>query len=365
MVIKTLSLKDFRNYEAELFEFSEGVNVLYGNNGQGKTNVLEAISLACTTKSHRKARDEEIIQFGKDESHITLGMVKREIDVRIDMHLRRKMKKAVSINSQLIRRSSELLGLANIVFFSPEDLNLVKNGPSERRRFIDLEACQLDRLYMDDLINYNKCLLQRNHLLKNTRMSHIDDTVSASLDVWDDKMSRHAIGLINSREKFVQQLNEIINPIHKSLTGSNEEIRLEYSPDTSKEEYKARLEKTRDKDLKVASTTIGPHRDDIIFLLNGMNLRKYGSQGQQRTVSLALKLSEIELVKRHAKDNPVLLLDDVLSELDSKRQKYLLQVIGNIQTVMTCTGLDEFVKNNFDIDKVFLIEHGSISLKQA
>ena len=196
-------------------------------------------------------------------------------------------------------------------------------------------------------------------------MSHIDDTVSASLDVWDDKMSRHAIGLINSREKFVQQLNEIINPIHKSLTGSNEEIRLEYSPDTSKEEYKARLEKTRDKDLKVASTTIGPHRDDIIFLLNGMNLRKYGSQGQQRTVSLALKLSEIELVKRHAKDNPVLLLDDVLSELDSKRQKYLLQVIGNIQTVMTCTGLDEFVKNNFDIDKVFLIEHGSISLKQA
>ena len=372
MILENISLSDYRNYESVSLDFDKGVNVLYGNNAQGKTNILEAIYLSCTTKSHRKARDDEIIRFEKDEAHIRLSLKKNEIGYRIDMHLKRHFRKTAAVNSQPVRKSSELLGTANIVLFSPEDLALIKNGPAERRRFIDLEASQIDSKYLDDLVRYNKCLDQRNHLLKNMSMNggskrdfngtsdfgsvyRAFDGTFDELSVWDEKLLYHGMGLIESREKFIGQLNEIIGPIHESLTGDDKRIEIRYAPSVGKDDFKKALEDKRRSDLKYGSTSIGPHRDDIVFVLSGRDLRKYGSQGQQRTVSLALKLSEIELAKRRTGENPVLLLDDVLSELDSNRQKFLLTSIGGIQTIITCTGLDEFVKNNFDIDKVFLV----------
>lgn len=365
MIIKSLELSDYRNYESLLINFDKGTNILYGDNAQGKTNILEAIYMSATTKSHKLSKDKEIIRFGKQEAHIRTIIEKDDIETRVDMHLRSSKSKGIAIDGAKIKKAAELMGLTKIVFFSPEDLSIIKNGPAERRRFIDIELCQLDNFYLYNLNNYNKIVNQRNNLLKNL---FVNPELKDTLSIWDKQLISYGSKIIERRKQFVDQLNEIIASIHSNLSGEKEKLRLIYEPNVDIESYASSLENSHDRDIKLKQTTIGPHRDDISFNVISestnnieIDIRKYGSQGQQRTAALSLKLSEIELVKKITKDTPILLLDDVLSELDSNRQNFLLNSIGNIQTIITCTGLDEFVNNRFEVNKVFKVTNGSVS----
>lgn len=340
--------------------FDEKINIIYGDNAQGKTNILESMYVCATSKSHRGSKDREIIRFDNDESHIKVNVKKNDMNYRIDMHLKKNKPKGIAVNGITIKRAVELFGILNIVFFSPEDLNIIKNGPSERRRFIDMELSQLDKIYLDCLINYKKVVNQRNSLLKEYAFSGREDIIS-SLDIWDMQLVKYGNDVIKSREKFVKEINDLVKSIHTKLSGDREQLEIIYEPCVKEQDFESELVRVRDRDLKFKCTNIGPHKDDMCFLINGMDVRKYGSQGQQRTAALSLKLAEIELVKQIIHDTPVLFLDDVLSELDSRRQNFLLDSIGNIQTMITCTGLDEFINNRFSINKIFKVVNGTVS----
>lgn len=357
MIIKTIELVNFRNYEKLEIEFDQGTNILYGDNAQGKTNILEAAYLSGTTKSHKGTKDKEMIRFGCQEAHIRTIVAKENRDYQIDMHLRLHGSKGVAINQIPIKKASELFGILNIVFFSPEDLNIIKNGPQERRRFIDAELCQLDKLYLSDLTNYNKVLNQRNKLLKD--ISFRQDLIE-TLPLWDSQLVDYGKRIIKARKKFIEELNDIIHEIHWNISGGKENLILQYEPNIDDIFFEDELNKAKQKDLRICQTTVGPHRDDMLFSNDGIDIRKFGSQGQQRTAALSLKLSEIDLVKKMIHQTPILLLDDVLSELDSNRQNFLLNSIKDIQTIITCTGLEEFVKNRFEINQVYQVVNGKI-----
>lgn len=358
MIIKSIELADYRNYNSLALEFDKGTNILYGDNAQGKTNILESIFVAATTKSHKGSKDKEIINFEKEEAHIRAFIEKENIETRVDMHLRKSGSKGIAVDGQRLKKAVDLLGICNVVFFSPEDLGIIKNGPSERRRFVDMELCQLDNFYVYNLSSYNKIVNQRNKLLKDMFMN---PDLKETLNIWDIQLVSFGSKIIERRKLFTEQLNEIIYEIHKKLSGGREEIKIVYEPDVEIEEFEKRLKNSQDRDIKSKMTTVGPHRDDFSFYVGDIDIRRFGSQGQQRTAALSLKLSEIELVKKITKDTPVLLLDDVLSELDSNRQNYLLNSIGNIQTIITCTGLEEFVNNRFEINKVFKVSEGTVT----
>ena len=358
MIIKSLELANFRNYEELNISFDKGTNILYGDNAQGKTNILEAIYVSATTKSHKGSKDKEIINFNKEEAHIRTYLEKENVETRVDMHLRKNKSKGIAIDGQKIKKAADLMGLLNVVFFSPEDLSIIKDGPAERRRFADMELCQLDSFYLYNLNHYNKIIGQRNKLLKDM---YFQPELKETLNIWDSQLVSFGSKIIERREQFEKQLGDIIFDIHKKLSGGKEELVIAYEPDVSIEDFEKQMKYNQDKDIRLKQTTTGPHRDDFSFVVNGVDIRKYGSQGQQRTAALSLKLSEIELVKKISKDTPVLLLDDVLSELDSNRQNYLLNSIGNIQTIITCTGLDEFINNRFEINKIFKVTNGTVN----
>lgn len=358
MIIKSIELADYRNYDSLALEFDKGTNILYGDNAQGKTNILESIFVAATTKSHKGSKDKEIINFEKEEAHIRAFIEKENIETRVDMHLRKSGSKGIAVDGQRLKKAVDLLGICNVVFFSPEDLGIIKNGPSERRRFVDMELCQLDNFYLYNLSSYNKIVNQRNKLLKDMFMN---PDLKETLNIWDMQLVSFGSKIMERRKLFTEQLNEIIYEIHKKLSGGREEIKIVYEPDVEIEEFENRLKNSQDRDIKSKMTTVGPHKDDFSFFVGDIDIRRFGSQGQQRTAALSLKLSEIELVKKITKDTPVLLLDDVLSELDSNRQNYLLNSIGNIQTIITCTGLEEFVNNRFEINKVFKVSEGTVT----
>ena len=358
MILKSLSLSDYRNYDTLSLNFDKGINIFYGDNAQGKTNILEAIYLCATTKSHRGSKDREIIKLQKDESHIRLFTEKDNISHKIDMHLKKNKSKGIAIDGIPIKKSSELLGFFNIVFFSPEDLSIIKNGPSERRRFIDLELCQLDKVYLYNLTKYNKIVSQRNNLLKQITFNR---SLIDTLEIWDDQLIASGIEVIKARERFIEQLNSIVYEIHKKLSGGKEELFVKYEPNVTAEVFHDKLKKVLERDIQMKMTSVGPHRDDIMFMIKDIDIRKFGSQGQQRTSALSLKLAEIELVRRTIKDEPILLLDDVLSELDRNRQTYLLDSIDNIQTFVTCTGLEEFVNKRITINKTFRVVEGTVT----
>ena len=358
MIIKSLELQNFRNYENLKLDFDSGTNIFYGDNAQGKTNILEAIYLIATTKSHKGSKDSDIIQFGHEAAHIRSYLYKEDVTRQVDMHLRKSKTKGIAIDSQRIKKAADLLGLLNVVFFSPEDLSIIKNGPAERRRFIDMELCQLDSFYLYNLNHYNKIVNNRNKLLKDLFMN---PGLKETLSIWDSQLLSYGSKIIERRSLFIEQLNQIIFDIHNRLSGGKEQIKIVYEKNVEIDNLEEKLRLNQDKDIYLKQTTVGPHRDDISFIVNDIDIRKFGSQGQQRTAALSLKLSEIELVKKSRKDTPVLLLDDVLSELDSNRQNYLLNSIGDIQTIITCTGLAEFVNNRFEINKVFKVKEGTVS----
>ena len=338
--------------------FDSGSNILYVDNAQGKTNILEAIYLSATTKSHKGSKDRDIVNFAAEEAHIRTYIEKDGLENRVDMHLRKNKSKGIAINGQKIKKAADLLGLLNVVFFSPEDLSIIKNGPAERRRFVDMELCQLDSFYLYNLNNYNKIVNQRNKLLKEL---YYNPGLKDTLSIWDSQLLSYGSKIIERRIAFVEQLNDIIYEIHRKLSGNKEELRICYEPDVTLEEYEQKLQSGQERDIRLKQTSTGPHRDDFSFLAGNIDIRKFGSQGQQRTAALSLKLSEIELVKKITRDTPVLLLDDVLSELDSNRQNYLLNSIGDIQTIITCTGLEEFVNNRFEINRIYRVSNATVT----
>lgn len=364
MVIESLDLKNYRNYEYLNMIFDNKINIIYGDNAQGKTNILESIYVCATSKSHRGNKDKEIIRFDNEEAHIKLHVKKHEMNYRIDMHLKKNKPKGIAVNGIPIKKAVELFGILNIVFFSPEDLNIIKNGPSERRRFIDMELSQLDKIYLSCLVNYNKVVNQRNKLLKDFALSGRQDILQ-SLDVWDIQLVRYGTEVIKGRIEFINQINRLVEKIHNKLSGSKEKLEIIYEPCVDIKNFTYETARVRDRDIKLKCTNIGPHKDDMIFMINGKDVRKFGSQGQQRTAALSLKLAEIELVKQIIHDTPVLLLDDVLSELDSSRQNFLLDSIGDIQTIVTCTGLDEFINSRFSINKIFKVVEGNIETEDS
>ncbi len=281
------------------------------------------------------------------------------MNYRIDMHLKKNKAKGIAVNGIPIKKAVDLFGIMNIIFFSPEDLNIIKNGPSERRKFMDMELCQLDKIYLSNLINYNKVVIQRNKLLKE--LTTMNKDMLDTLDIWDMQLVNYGKEIIKTRIEFVKKINQLIKNIHYKLTGNIESIDVIYQPFTTIENFEKAVLKSRDKDIKYKCTNVGPHKDDCMFLVNNKDVKIYGSQGQKRTAALSLKLSEIELVKNIIHDTPILLLDDVLSELDSKRQNFLLDSIGDIQTIVTCTGLDEFISSRLSVNKIFKVINGSIS----
>ena len=349
MFVESIELNNYRNFDSLKVEFSPGVNIFFGDNAQGKTNLLESIYVSGTLRSHRGSRDKELIRFGEDEAHIRLFFRKDSLSHRLDVHLKKNKSKGVAVDGVPVRRSGELLGMMHIVFFSPEDLSIIKEGPAGRRRFLDMELSQIDKGYMQQLVAYNKILNERNNLLKQINLY---PALIDTLDGWDEQLL--AVG------QFLYFLDEMMAKIHGQLTGGKEQIKVEYEKNVEAEKFREQLYSKRNKDISSGTTSVGPHRDDLRFKVGGIDIRKFGSQGQQRTAALSLKLSEIRLIEQVTGEKPILLLDDVLSELDAGRQSWLLESIQDIQTLISCTGLDDFVNSRISLDKVFRVKEGIV-----
>lgn len=363
MVIQSIDLENFRNYEQLHLELGEGIHIFYGDNAQGKTNILESVYMAATNKSHRGSKDKEMIRFGCEEGHIKVISEKKGVDYRIDMHLKSGRSKGIAVNGVPVRKTRDFLGIVNCVLFSPEDLQIVKEGPQERRKFIDTELCQLDKIYLNSYVQYKKALEQRNQLLKDIPF---EPSLIETMDAWDTQLLIYGKEIIERRQKFIDELREVTSPIHEHLTGGRETLHIYYEPNVTEEDFTKELLQSRERDIRAKTTTVGPHRDDMSFMISAtendqtIDARVYGSQGQQRTCALSLKMAEIELVREKTGESPILLLDDVLSELDSNRQKYLLDSIKDTQTIITCTGLDDFVKHRFKVNNVYKVVNGKV-----
>jgi len=363
MIATNLELKDFRNFPDLSLQLDKGINIFYGKNAQGKTNILEALYTGCTSKSQRAAKDKEMIRFGCEEAHVKANIEKNGVTYRIDIHIKKNKAKGIAINGAPVRKVSDLFGIATVVAFSPEDLGLIKNGPAERRRFMDMELCQLDRVYMHDLISYNKVVDQKNKVLKNLLEKREKSSDAAELiAIYNEQLVNYGNSVIKRRRQFIKELNEVILEIHRRLTGGAETLKLVYEENVKELDFAAQLALQQDRELRNGVSMIGPHRDDMGFKCDGIDLRHFGSQGQQRTAALSLKLAEIDLVERITGDKPLLLLDDVLSELDKGRQDMLLDSIHDIQTVITCTGIDDLLERRFRMDRVFMVEHPYVRL---
>lgn len=357
MYVEKLYLKNYRNIENLEIELKDGVNIFYGQNAQGKTNLLESIYMGATGRSHRTHKDKELVKFDKEEAHIRLIVREDNIFDKIDIHIKKEAKKGIAINNVPIAKLGELFGYLNIVIFSPEDLALIKQGPQERRKFIDIQLCQIDSIYYYNLSQYYKVLKQRNSLLKKISF---DKNLKDMLFVWDSQLIDFGVKIIEKRLQFISKIDNIANNIHKKITQDREKLELKYKPSIDSQEFKEKLEKNLEKDIMYQTTSYGPHKDDFLFFINGVNARDFGSQGQQRTASLSTKLAQIQLIQDEKNTSPVLLLDDVLSELDKDRQKFLIENIKNMQVVITCTGVEDVVKNLKKDCKIFKVCEGNV-----
>ena len=338
MRIKSLRLKNFRNYADEEFAFDGGLNVLYGRNAQGKTNCAEAVFYLCTGVSPRAKKDRQMIRTGEECARIAARAESRFGEVLLEADIYEN-KREIRINGGRIARNADLLGNINGVFFSPGELRLVQDGPEERRRFLNMSISQMSKNYYTALVRYNKILEQRNKLLKERDVSLIFET----LPVWDAQLCRYAAEIVERREEYVAQLSPLAAEKHAFLTDGAEklEIHADRHYGEGREEIAARLarefENNYEKDVRLGFTSCGPHRDDLKILIGGEEARVYGSQGQARTAALAIKLAEVEIFRALSGEYPVLILDDVMSELDLPRRRKLLEQIGDVQTILTCT----------------------------
>jgi len=361
MYIKEIELKNFRNYDELHLEFNKNINFIIGNNAQGKTNLLEGIFMSSIGKSFRTSKDTEMIMFDKDFCKINIKAEKELFPVEVEILLKKDQGKFIKVDGVNISKTSDLLENIYIVIFSPEDLKIVKDEPEKRRKFIDRELCLLKPSYYNNLSNYKKVLQQRNTYLKE---KNVDSSV---LDIWDMQLSHYGAKLIEERKIFIEKINIISNKIHSNITNGKEFLKIEYDPNIKYEEnletklYNS-LKKSFENDLRLRTTTIGPHRDDIQFFIDDINVRNYGSQGQQRTAALSLKLAELELIKEESGESAILLLDDVMSELDATRQEFLIKSLSDIQLFITTTDITDSLKEVISIGKIYTIEKGKIML---
>ena len=338
MQIKNLTLKNFRNYSCENFEFSGGLNVLYGKNAQGKTNCAEAVFYLCTGTSLRARRDRQLIKHGENSAEISALASGRYGDVNISATIYENGRE-VRVNGNKIAKNAELLGNIFSVFFSPSELRLIQDGPDERRRFLNISISQLSRSYYTALLRYNKILEQRNNLLKDRDIGLVYDT----LPVWDEQLAKYAAIVVRHRAEFISRLAPIAEDEHAKLTDGAEklEVRPErvYLGDDEelKEQIFFELKRNYERDIRLGYTTTGPHRDDLDFTINGQDAKHFASQGQTRTAALSVKLAEMEIFRQLSGEYPVLILDDVMSELDLPRRKKLVARAQGMQTILTCT----------------------------
>lgn len=362
MRIKTLELKNYRNYDSLTVSFDPNVNIIYGENAQGKTNILESVYMCGLGKSHKRAKENELIKMGCSEAHIKGEFFEEDLSTRIDIHLKKSGGKGIAINRIPIRKISELYGRVSVVIFSPEDLEIIKRGPSLRRNFINQELCQVDPIYVEDLINYSKILKQRHELLKKLDSpAENKEELVETLDIWDLQLVHFGTKIIERRKKFLEEINECIFDIHYDLTEGKEKLKLVYDPSVTEDAFYEELLRNRERDKIYKNTSVGPHRDDLLFYENEKDLKIYGSQGQQRTCVISLKLAEIRMIEQMKREKPILLLDDVLSELDRTRQEKLLKGMGGTQTIITCTGMDEFIESEIGAAKTFYVKDATIT----
>ena len=359
MFIKRLQMLNYRNYNALDIELCPNVNVFMGDNAQGKTNILEAIYYCAFAKSNRTSKDKELINWNGEHAFISVDVGRERLDKRIDISILKDGKKSIRINKIKIKKIGELFGNFNVVMFSPEDLRIIKDSPGVRRKFIDMELCQLNPKYYYNLVQYNKVLNERNILLRNR------STSSEMLEIYDMQLVEFGYNIIRERIKYIESLNKYAEKIHSDITSGKEKINFKYIStikdlENIKENFYTLLEKNRSKDCDRGITSIGPHRDDFFVYINDIDTKSYGSQGQQRTAVLTMKFSSLEIIKELTGEFPVLLLDDVLSELDFNRKKYILSTIGQIQTVITCTGIEDLYEYLDEKAKVFKVKNGEI-----
>ena len=348
MWINKIKLNNFRNYNKEEIRLEKNINIFYGENAQGKTNIIEAIFLCSMGKSFRAKKDTEMILLNEENATIEIEFQKLDREGKIKIELYNK--KNVYVNGIKIKKLSELLGNINVVIFTPDDINILKGGPQNRRRFLDIMISQLKPNYMYNLNLYLKTLEQRNNYLRQIREENKKEEL---LEIWDQKLAEYAINIYNYRKEFINKINKKIKNIHNEITDNKEEIEVEYITEcTSKEEYLNLLKQRRKLDIIKGFTTKGVHRDDFVIYINKKRLEIYGSQGQHRTAILSLKLSELNIIEEEIGEKPVLLLDDFMSELDEKRRNHFLNKIENTQVIITCTDKIDIENKNILIYNV-------------
>ena len=354
MYIKNIKLQNFRNYIKQEITLEKGINLFYGNNAQGKTNVIESIFLCSIGKSFRAKKDKELINFEKNNLFLEINYEKKDRTGKIK-YLILNDNKEIFVNDIKLKKLSELLGNINIVLFSPEDINIIKDGPDKRRRFLNILISQLRPNYVYVYNLYQKTLEQKNTYLKKITIDRKDDDL---LNIYDEKLAEYAEVINKYRNEFINKLKEKIENIHKNVTEEKETLKIKYISDCyEKEKYLLALKSNREKDIERGFTSCGVHRDDIYFFINGKKVDVFGSQGQQRTTILTLKLAELEVIKDEIGESPVLLLDDFMSELDNNRKMNFLKNIKNTQIIITCT--DEINIENININK-FIVNNGQV-----
>ena len=360
MYIKEIELNNFRNYKEQKVSFSKGVNIFIGKNAQGKTNLLEGIYLNAFGKSFKNVKDKELIKFGEEYCRIKTVSENEEGENTTEIVIKNDGRKGIKKDGVKVRRASELLDRIYIIVFSPEDLRIVKDEPEKRRKFINRELCQIRAGYLYDLNEYNRILKQRNIYLKERE---IDEDL---LDIWDRQLASCGTRIIRKRKQFIERIDEISRKIHYGITDNQERLALKYESNipasaNTEEDFYELLVATREDDIRNGTTGRGPHRDDFSINADAVDLRKFGSQGQQRTAALSLKLSEIKIIEEEKREKPVLLLDDVLSELDNDRQVMLIKSLGDNQLFITTTDIIESVAAKLPKGKYFKIVEGQVA----
>jgi DNA replication and repair protein RecF len=350
---------NYRNYKSLNITLGKNVNVFMGDNAQGKTNILEAIYYCAFAKSHRTSKDRELINWNSDSAYVSLLVGKDRLDKNIDINILKDGKKAIKINKIKVSKIGELFGNFNVVMFSPEDLKIIKDSPGVRRKFIDMELCQLNSKYYYNLVQYNKVLNERNVVLKNRKLD------SEILDIYDIQLVNFGYHIIIERLKYINKLNFYGKDIHKDISSGKENVEFKYIStikdlEDIENSFYELLRRNRKKDIEKGTTSIGPHRDDFIVLINDVDTKSFGSQGQQRSAVLTIKFSSLKIIKEMTSEYPVLLLDDVLSELDFNRKRYILSTIGEIQTIITCTGIEDLTNYLDNSSRVFKVKEGEI-----
>ena len=360
MYVKELKINNYRNYKNQKINFDKGLNVIYGGNAQGKTNMVEAIYLCSIGKSFKSAKDSVMINFDSDQSDIGVKVSKTEGDIDIEMTLTKNHKKQIKVNGGYLTRLSDILGNLVTVFFSPDDLKLIKEAPGDRRKFLDISISQLSKRYVYILSRYQQILTERNNLLKSKNGT---EYIKDQIDVWNHQLASTGSDIIIQRLRFVKILNEYAKKIHLYLTDNTENLIVEYQGISDKEEeiesllYNA-LTKDFEKDVMQGYTGIGPHRDDLKLVVNGLDVKTYASQGQQRSVALSLKFAEKEILANKLGEYPITILDDVFSELDENRNKRILELLSKGQTFVTTT-------NRCNVGKQIKILNGEVATEVA